>query len=165
MSPPWWRKLWPRPAMKIELKGIPPEGITRREDEDPALFDLREPGLELNSPVHCRIQARLVSGFLLVKGEISFEVRFTCSRCLARFTRTISVTDFQYRLRIEDPDRLIDLTDKIREDIILALPYKPLCSEECRGLCPTCGVNLNSGSCDCRTQQAGNPFSELGVSL
>ena len=147
--------------MKIELQGIPPEGIILREDEDPSRFNLGEPGLELNSPVHCRIQADLVGGFLLLKGELSFEVRFTCSRCLARFTRTIFVKDFRYRLRIEDPNRPIDLTDKIRQDIILALPSKPLCSEECRGLCPICGVNLNQGSCTCRTQQTGNPFSVL----
>lgn len=147
--------------MKIEVRAIPPEGITLRAEEDPSRFDLREPGLELISPVDCRFHVRLTGGYLLGRGEITFMGRFTCSRCLEEFNRTITITDFQCRLRIEDSGRLIDLTDKIREAIILALPYKQLCSEECRGLCPICGINLNQGSCDCRTRRPDNPFSQL----
>jgi uncharacterized protein len=147
--------------MKIDPRGIPPAGIILREEEDPSFLDLREPGLEFVSPVRCRVEAHLAGGFLLVKGDISVEGRFVCSRCLEKFKRLITVSDFRVRLRVETPDLLIDLTDKIREDIILALPYKPLCSEECRGLCPGCGMNLNQGSCDCRFESPGNPFSSL----
>jgi uncharacterized protein len=44
----------------------------------------------------------------------------------------------------------VDLGDLLREQFYLALPMKPLCDEECKGLCPQCGTNLNRGSCDCR---------------
>ena len=46
-------------------------------------------------------------------------------------------------------DDQIDLSDLLREQFYLALPMKPLCQEECRGLCPQCGVNRNTGTCDC----------------
>ena len=46
-------------------------------------------------------------------------------------------------------DGVIDLADVVREQLSLALPMKPLCQEGCRGLCPECGTNLNSGACDC----------------
>jgi uncharacterized protein len=46
-------------------------------------------------------------------------------------------------------DDEIDLNELLREQFYLALPMKPLCREECRGLCPQCGTNLNTGSCDC----------------
>ena len=46
-------------------------------------------------------------------------------------------------------DEVIDLDELMREQFYLALPMKPLCREDCRGLCPQCGVNLNSGTCDC----------------
>ncbi len=50
----------------------------------------------------------------------------------------------------------IDLTPLVQEQIILALPTRPLCGEECRGLCPRCGANLNSGPCGCPAP-AGDP--------
>lgn len=46
-------------------------------------------------------------------------------------------------------DDQIDLNELMREQFYLALPMKPLCREDCRGLCPQCGTNLNTGTCDC----------------
>jgi uncharacterized protein len=46
-------------------------------------------------------------------------------------------------------DDQIDLSDLLREQFYLALPMKPLCRDDCRGLCPQCGVNRNTGTCDC----------------
>jgi uncharacterized protein len=48
-------------------------------------------------------------------------------------------------------DDQIDLDELLREQFYLALPMKPLCLEECRGLCPQCGTNLNAGACACDT--------------
>jgi uncharacterized protein len=49
-------------------------------------------------------------------------------------------------------DDEVDLNELIREQFYLALPMKPLCTEECRGLCPQCGANLNTDTCDCATE-------------
>ena len=46
-------------------------------------------------------------------------------------------------------DEAIDLGELMQEQFVLALPMKPLCSEACKGLCPTCGTNLNNATCDC----------------
>jgi len=46
-------------------------------------------------------------------------------------------------------DDQIDLGELMREQFYLALPMKPLCRDDCRGLCPQCGTNLNAGTCDC----------------
>lgn len=43
----------------------------------------------------------------------------------------------------------VDLAPLLREQIILAVPFAPLCSEDCKGLCPVCGIDLNTGSCTC----------------
>jgi uncharacterized protein len=84
-------------------------------------------------------------------------VHFVCDRCLS---------DFAYELKNEvsrelseldefDVDWLvirdgkIDLTEALTDDILINLPIQLLCSEECEGICPTCGVNLNDESCDC----------------
>jgi uncharacterized protein len=49
-------------------------------------------------------------------------------------------------------DDQIDLNEVLREQFYLALPMKPLCREDCEGLCPKCGTNLNTGTCTCATQ-------------
>ncbi len=49
-------------------------------------------------------------------------------------------------------DDQIDLNELLREQFYLALPMKPLCREDCRGLCPQCGTNLNTGTCTCATE-------------
>jgi uncharacterized protein len=58
-------------------------------------------------------------------------------------------------------DETIDLGDLVREQLYLALPMKPLCAEDCRGLCPQCGTDLNRGSCDCRTEWHDARFDKL----
>ncbi len=94
--------------------------------------------------------------------------RFLCSRCLAE-------TEFVIEGRIEksivkdgnDEDEdiivvessIIDLYDLIYNDIVLNLPTKVMCDEECKGLCPDCGVNLNHETCEC-TQETIDPRLE-----
>ena len=103
-------------------------------------------------------QARIV-------GKVSME----CARCLATFPTELSgrtsfiVTAEPTRASgkesedaeeyvLINADQVADLTEVVRQELLLSLPMKPLCSEECKGLCPRCGVNLNIETCDCRVK-------------
>ena len=101
-------------------------------------------------------------------GPSRTELELTCSRCLEPFTLPVA-TDFDLRYvprtenvgegekEVEEDDLAtafysndqIDLGHLIVEQLQLAVPMKPLCDEACKGLCPQCGTNLNTGSCDC----------------
>jgi uncharacterized protein len=101
-------------------------------------------------------------------GHLRTELELTCSRCLEPYRFAIDA-DFDQRYlpaaaASTDPDRevqeddletsyysddQIDLGELMREQFYLALPMKPLCRDDCRGLCPQCGTNLNTGTCDC----------------
>ena len=59
-----------------------------------------------------------------------------------------------------DGDR-IDLDEIVREQILLALPTRQLCAEDCKGLCPSCGANLNEKACGCEQQQTDPRWSAL----
>ena len=59
----------------------------------------------------------------------------------------------------------IDLRQAVAEQVLLALPIKPLCSRQCKGLCPRCGLNLNHGPCQCPPQEPAGPFAALKVLL
>ena len=98
-------------------------------------------------------------------------LELNCGRCLEPFMLPVDA-DFDLRYHpqgqntgtgeaeqeIEDDDLTtafyendeIDLGHLMREQFNLSLPMKPLCREDCRGLCPVCGINLNKGSCDCK---------------
>lgn len=101
-------------------------------------------------------------------GNVATTLELTCSRCLESFRQPVDAAfDLEYlphslnsgegeREIQEDDlaaafyvDDTIDLGHLMREQFYLALPMKPLCSELCRGLCPQCGINLNTGACDC----------------
>ncbi|HUP38664.1 MAG TPA: DUF177 domain-containing protein [Vicinamibacterales bacterium] len=107
-------------------------------------------------------------GRFRVAGRVTGEVELTCSRCLEPFTVPIA-SDFDLRYvprtenvgegetQVEEDDlatafydeEQIDLGHLVLEQFQLALPMKPLCTPECKGLCPQCGTNLNTGACNC----------------
>lgn len=112
------------------------------------------------SPVHLDIALRNVGGSILVKGRIEADVELTCSRCLKTYTEHLSTDVSEIFRKPEEFERAgmealsdekvlsilndeIDLTFMVEQAGLLALPIKPLCDKTCKGLCPTCGEDLN----------------------
>ncbi|MFA5366953.1 MAG: DUF177 domain-containing protein [Dehalococcoidia bacterium] len=93
---------------------------------------------------------------LLVKATLATVLGAVCSRCLCDFDQDITI-DFseEFLLQREGGDfiideyRQIDLSEVARQYTLLVEPMKPLCREDCSGMCPQCGMNLNLGACDC----------------
>ena len=104
-------------------------------------------------------------------GRVETTLELPCSRCLEPFTLPVDQTfDLHYQphaqntgdgeREIEEDDLTtafyendeIDLGQLMREQFYLALPMKPLCTGDCKGLCPVCGTNLNRGTCDCKRE-------------
>lgn len=106
--------------------------------------------------------------------ELTYRLRMTCSRCLEEFERDFDEKSTYYlkqgqeeyreekHLTDEDIFTLyyaveeIDVTPLVREMVILSVPMKPLCREDCKGLCPVCGANLNYENCG-HTQEKVDP--------
>ncbi len=125
----------------------------------------------LLSDPHCRsIQiagsARNTAGIVSLRFTATFVLSMPCDRCLSpvsrRNERTFAHTLVQ-KLENGDSDLRdqyvvvedggLDLDELALADIILSLPSKFLCSEDCKGLCPACGKNLNDGDCGCKTAE------------
>ena len=136
----------------IKLHEIPEDGMPLKGQLSGELFSLKD-----SDPLSCDaldydLKASIVSGNLLVKGKLSCEVYGQCDRCL-RDTRTpVSVKDAVHYY--ESPGMEIDISDDIREAIVINFPTRLLCSEACKGLCPSCGADLNNNSCDCSTEDS-----------
>ena len=104
-------------------------------------------------------------------GEVSARADTRCSRCLdpVSFPMTAQLDAvYDRQPDPEDPDlysfeaSTIELTDAVRDALLLNMPMRVLCSEDCRGLCSRCGANLNQGPCTCQEgAEVTNPFSAL----
>lgn len=175
-------------SMIIEVQHIPVEGKTlhyvRTADFFQVLRILEENGeCRFPDPLSIELTAMPERNLIRVDGVISTTVELSCSRCLADFKKDL---DHRFSLRFAretaDQDgavekeveldaeyigltfytgQAIDFTATVQEQVVLSLPYKPLCSESCKGLCPDCGADMNAGPCGCRQDNAHNPFGIL----
>jgi uncharacterized protein len=167
--------------MFIDLQKIPPDGKTLElglpvERLAPLLggdeFRLAAP-VRLNGKVE-----RASRDSFRVRGELETTLELDCVRCLEAFpmplhealdllylpqSANVGPEDEERGLKEEDlavafyQDEKIDLGALVREQVYLALPMKPLCRSDCRGLCPSCGVNRNLSSCLCEGSGEADP--------
>ena len=119
---------------------------------------------------------------ILLSGIVRAHATGTCDRCLdpAAFDIAGEIEDYYLFEEPEDEDvreegfallgedRVIDLADAISDAVVMDTPFVVLCQPDCKGLCPTCGVNLNHETCDCaqhaadeHAASASNPFAAL----
>lgn len=124
-------------------------------------------------PVHVAVELFRAGEVYQLRGEGDTEVRWSCSRCLNAFTQAVHFpiqetlverepTDEEQEadvIRIEDHH--VDLQELAESALILALPYVPVCREECRGLCPRCGTDRNERECSCQTTPIDPRWSKL----
>jgi len=166
--------------MRIELEKLEESGgrFARTYEIDQLAFDENE--LRLIEPVSIEGRIRRKADEVDLCGQLRTKIAVACGRCLKsvespidlefseRFTPAVSWKDEeQHELSEKDLNlaafdgEAIELDDLVREEIILALPGHVLCDEGCRGLCPTCGVDLNVGSCDCASRQIDSRWEKL----
>jgi uncharacterized protein len=142
-------------VIRIDIGSLP-EGDSHLDlEEDASQLDIDLQGVRLVSPVKVRVGAV-----------------FECARCLDEYECTLSgpvgavvlvgeapverVPDEEGVLRVPGSAKYADITEQIRSEILVRVPLKALCKEDCRGLCPSCGINLNCERCSCRAM-SGDP--------
>ncbi len=136
-------------AMKLQIDRIS-EGEKKFYAEEPATgYDIAYLDFGFKHPIGIDIVAQVVSKNLVVSGKIWTTIQMTCSRCLNTFSKSWTDPSYHFDCEVASPHEIIDLTENIREDIILDLPVKPLCREDCKGLCNACGSDLNKSTCEC----------------
>ena len=121
--------------MKIHTLQIPPEG-KHFEGEDPAaVLDLQDSQAIPSAPLSYRLDVGLSDGGLFATGTLRTAFSVECVRCLNRFEIPIHIDNFACQVELEGTE-VVDLTDILREDILLALPAHPHCDWNGRLPCP-----------------------------
>jgi uncharacterized protein len=149
--------------MKIIVSEIPEEGMDLELSETFSLESVRTP-----SPLHAVLKIRSIGSEVLVDGSIEGDVELICSRCLNSYTMGVKSQinvvyepaaminrEEHHRLRSDELDMgfykndTLDTDEVLVEQLLLSIPMKPLCSSDCKGICPKCGADLNVSGCNC----------------
>lgn len=133
--------------MKIKVAEIPNSGLELNESYWPGDLDLNRADIEFTEPINLSCEVKKGINNIAINLKINATMYLNCSRCLEEFIMPLS-KEVKLNFLIEHQE-VVDLTDNLREEIILEYPLKPLCRPDCRGLCLRCGQNLNQGKCNC----------------
>ena len=162
--------------MRIQLDAVKETGLKIEFGLDPLTDEglsavVQSGEARFLGPVHAQLDLHPVSDTIEVRGRLSVLLRLSCARCLTEFEQPVDC-DLRCTYAPRPPERqhpkagdlelsaddvgliffdghAIDLSEAVREEILAAIPYRALCQPECRGLCPHCGANLNTETCDC----------------
>ena len=154
--------------MKLDLAKIRQTETRFDRTFDPSEVEMADDAYRVVAPVHLGFDIYKDKDKFRLVGDVRTELELSCSRCLEPFRFPVQAAfdqrylpqpdvaaDEESEVAEEDletsfyRDEQIDLNELLREQFYLALPMKPLCREQCKGLCPQCGTNLNTGTCDC----------------
>ena len=158
----------------VDLRDLVDEKVSLKGSFEPGDIDFSRDNVRQVAALNWNATAERAGNEIRINGALKIAVEMMCSRCLESARQEINKSfDLFFRQRDElmfDEDQEIELSEKdtqtaffsgtqlaigeiLREQILLALPMKALCRVDCKGLCPTCGINLNSGTCSCPAEK------------
>lgn len=159
--------------MKIQVGGLS-EGVHEYSFRStPAELGLTP---EFREPVEVQATIEKTSRQLFLKASLRTTADVECDRCVTLIREPLaSGYQMHYVWEASDAERIdpaevqvlspgqtvIDTADDVRQTVLLAFPLKHVCREDCKGLCPRCGINLNEGTCDCRETRVDGRWDKL----
>ena len=174
--------------MRFRVDQIYEKPVTLRADETvetfPVLLDMQTRGdCKFSAPIGYHLTVTREFDHLRVTGNITTSVMLSCSRCLKEYLQTIDTgltiifrrgeagesEAMEEETELSEQDLIssvfygdeIDLSHEIEEQIALEIPFRPLCGDDCKGLCAECGADMNQNPCLCSKQQFNFKFSAL----
>jgi len=154
--------------MRIELEKLEDGRGAFAHTYQPEELDLLDERVTLDGPVAVDGKVRRSRAEVVVSGRIATQVRVECDRCLKTIELPVAadfkldyITAQEYEsshaaeLSADDlavsvfDGETIDLDELVKEQILLSVPDRMLCREDCKGICSNCGADLNKGACDC----------------
>ncbi len=169
----------------LKLDEIPDEGLNLQWTEERAsllgyLKNFSQIDFDFETPLLSEVKIWKADQSVLMKGKVETHLRLQCVRCLKEFSYPLSSTfeltlhplkeaSFAEEIELDEGEMEssffeggeIQLSEIACEQIFLEIPYQPLCAEDCKGLCPVCGGDLNLSPCECVKEEFVSGFSAL----
>jgi uncharacterized protein len=153
--------------IKLDIGSIP-EGESHIElSADASELEVELEGGRLESPVTADFDVTRTGNDLLLRGTACATAVLECARCLEEYTCVLKAPielwfivgvetgeeeDRENVIEIPVGAKYVDLASHLRSELLVLVPFKPLCGDACKGLCPHCGANLNVDRCNCTTE-------------
>jgi uncharacterized protein len=170
------------PMLKVELRSLEQEEVIVQERDLARALGL-DLAPELSpEPLEIFCQLSKFEDLISAKGWVKGKMLLTCDRCLEKFESGYkSFFELHYRPQADEAEQkddeeaypdgavetvyfegdILDIADQIRQTVLLSVPMRALCREDCRGLCGNCGCNLNVDSCQCSGPSMDSRWSKL----
>jgi uncharacterized protein len=175
--------------MEILIEQIPEDGLVLEFEKSVNSFQVLTEMMangecEFKVPIRTALRALRIGEIVEIEGDVASTVWLPCSRCLKPFETSLnshfSLTYMrppaesewdddsrEIELNAEDLGMVyfqgdkINLIDTIQEQVLMEFPFRVLCKPDCKGLCPSCGADLNENSCDCNPKPETGKFDVL----
>lgn len=168
------------PDLIIDLAAIPAGGHRLAIAVPATAFSLESSDVNLRDPVDLQASLQRAGTTVAVRGTITTTAEVPCARCLELAFIDISVLmevvavpaderpdEEDHELADSELDicyytgEVLELGAIVRDHLVSAIPFQPLCQPTCRGLCPSCGINLNREACNCSTEEIDERLAVL----
>jgi len=166
--------------MRIELEKLEGGRGDFAHVYQPGELDPVDERVKLGQPVEVKGAVRRTGGGIVVNGHVETRVQLECDRCLKALELPVNadfaleyITGADYEsssaaalseeelaVSVFDGES-IDVDEIVKEQILLAVPARTLCREDCKGICPECGNDLNTGQCDCTSNEIDPRWAAL----
>lgn len=166
--------------MRIELENLEGGKSDFAHVYNPDDLNPVDERVKVSAPAEVNGKVRLAGNEVFVKGHVDTRAQVECDRCLKPVETPVSadfeleyitgseyetssaaaLTEAEMSVSVFDGDA-IDVDEIVKEQILLAVPTRMLCREECKGICPQCGTELNTGKCDCVTNEIDPRWAAL----
>jgi uncharacterized protein len=170
-------------VIRLDIGSLP-EGTSHLDiEEDPSCLEIDLEGGRLLAPLKISLDVVRTGDQIYVTGGASVKAFFECARCLDEYSCVIEgpiqmvvmigdeasgpgedeaeAHGEEGLMKIGRGAKSIDLTDAVRTELLVRAPLKPLCKNDCRGMCPKCGANLNKGACSCEAEDRDSRWDAL----
>lgn len=169
--------------MFLSVKELEVRKVRFLKDFPPGEIDFLEDTIRQATPLHVEGEAELVTEALAeihIQGKLTVEMECDCDRCLEStrypvksrldlYYRPMTSEDVPGEIRLDAGDTEvsfyedggIELEEVLREHILLTLPMQKLCREDCKGICPRCGLNRNAALCSCDAKPVDDRWQAL----
>ena len=134
--------------IKVPVRDITSKGVDLRQIIPKEGIGLSDEEIDLRSPLTVNVHLEKVDDVVVADARVTVDHGYLCARCLEEFQRSETM-EYHFDFPLEPGVEYVDVGEEIRQEMILSDPVKILCKDDCKGICPTCGANLNAEQCKC----------------
>lgn len=152
--------------IKIFLRDIPDLGLNLNQTVKANEIGLSDDSFKCLTPLQIKARIEKAIDAILVKAQVEAEYEVPCARCLEPI-RAERCDQYDLYFEITPETEFIDLSEDLRQELVITLTEISLCQPDCRGICPGCGINLNKNECDCSQKESSGTglFGRSGTSV